>query len=73
MNGINSIYRSSECERVGFCARLQQLDLDLPVVDAAGLADQLIQAFLDQHAAARFVDIAAMRGTGCLTRDHARS
>ena len=57
--GVSS---SAEGERVRFYACIQELNLEPSIDDAAGLANQLIQALFNSHAVAARVDVEPMCG-----------
>src|SRR5215207_1069527 len=52
----------AEGERVGLDAGVQEGDLEGPLADGAGLADQLVQPGAGDRAAALVVDIGAVGG-----------
>src|SRR5438046_1013212 len=58
---VQSRTRSTEREREHLDFRLQEFDLELPVLDRRRLTDQLVHPWLDDDAAAVGVDVAAVR------------
>ena len=64
----------AECERIGLNAGIEELDLEVSIDDATGLANQLIHALFNRHAVAALVDVEAMRGRGRLAVErHAKA
>ena len=61
--------RSSEREHVRFEGGVEKLDVEAPVDDRTGLADQLVEALVGDGAVAVLVDVQAVSGTRRLPVD----
>src|SRR5262249_60585788 len=65
---------SAERERKRLHARIEKLDLELPISNGLGLADQLIQPLLGRRAVALLINVTSVSSTRRLSiEEHAKA
>jgi len=66
--------RSAERERESLHARIEKLDLELPISNGLGLSDQLIQPLVGNRTVALVVNVTSMSRARCLSiEEHAKA